>query len=701
MATAEQYAQWIVSNADKKGTPEFDTVAAAYKDARAQSQPLGADATPLKIGAEGFPDALRDTLKSTDWATRNIAGAGTALSNLVEGVKQFAGKDNKQRVAANSIIADEAPAGAFAGNVGLTAIPFGLAGNSLKAAGAVGAGYGALQPVSGDSVGEVAKNKLGSAALSGVLSVGGQAVANKVGDMISKKVADLATKKAQNSTFDATLKQSLDAGYTVPPSLMPDSSALARTAEGLSGKYKTNQLAGIRNQAVTDSLVRQAHGLSPTDQITSEAMQGIRKKAFDQGYAPVAKVGDIPTDETYMNALKSIVGDSQGAARSFPGAVSDDVTGAIFGKVQNGTPEQNIMVDSFGKILSDTKAPIEPPVRSLLHELKQSGGLATSEVSDLGTGAIHQNYPGLLRKQGGKTMDDVVEWMSQKGWLDDQSIAMADRDGVGGSHELARDMIRGALNRESVIHPADGEAFYAYQDALRNLKDQGVNIVKIPASPGKSSGALDVQNFDAGDAIKMIQVLRDDAGAAFAKGDKTLGRAKKEAAKAIEDQIERHLFSMGKDGGDLLKNFRAARKEMAKAHTTEAAIREGGGSVDAKYYGAQFQKGKPLSDGLDTVGAFANNFRDVAGIPKSGNASPLTALDFMQGGTIGALGGGFGAFALPAARIAARYGLLSSPVQKGMARPDYALGMIPRITGGLLDYAPVGGAVLGSNAFSQ
>ena len=34
MATADEYAAWIVKNSDKKGTPEFDTVAAAYKDAR-------------------------------------------------------------------------------------------------------------------------------------------------------------------------------------------------------------------------------------------------------------------------------------------------------------------------------------------------------------------------------------------------------------------------------------------------------------------------------------------------------------------------------------------------------------------------------------------------------------------------------------------------------------------------------------------
>ncbi|NIT58378.1 MAG: hypothetical protein GWN00_19770 [Aliifodinibius sp.] len=37
MATAEQYASWIVQNKNKKGTPEFDKVVAAYKVARGQT----------------------------------------------------------------------------------------------------------------------------------------------------------------------------------------------------------------------------------------------------------------------------------------------------------------------------------------------------------------------------------------------------------------------------------------------------------------------------------------------------------------------------------------------------------------------------------------------------------------------------------------------------------------------------------------
>ena len=39
MATADEYAAWIVKNQDKKGTPEFDTVAKAYQEAKATPAP--------------------------------------------------------------------------------------------------------------------------------------------------------------------------------------------------------------------------------------------------------------------------------------------------------------------------------------------------------------------------------------------------------------------------------------------------------------------------------------------------------------------------------------------------------------------------------------------------------------------------------------------------------------------------------------
>lgn len=40
MATSDEYAQWIVNNADKKGTPEFDIVTKAYQDSRTNQKTI-------------------------------------------------------------------------------------------------------------------------------------------------------------------------------------------------------------------------------------------------------------------------------------------------------------------------------------------------------------------------------------------------------------------------------------------------------------------------------------------------------------------------------------------------------------------------------------------------------------------------------------------------------------------------------------
>jgi hypothetical protein len=56
MASADDYAAWIVKNADKKGTPDFETVAAAYKDARGQT--AAPPAVAVQARATDAPNAV-------------------------------------------------------------------------------------------------------------------------------------------------------------------------------------------------------------------------------------------------------------------------------------------------------------------------------------------------------------------------------------------------------------------------------------------------------------------------------------------------------------------------------------------------------------------------------------------------------------------------------------------------------------------
>ena len=60
---AKKYAQWIVDNQDKKGTPEFETVAKAYKVAKAN------------IGTQQGMSALEATGRGTNVGLANVLGA--------------------------------------------------------------------------------------------------------------------------------------------------------------------------------------------------------------------------------------------------------------------------------------------------------------------------------------------------------------------------------------------------------------------------------------------------------------------------------------------------------------------------------------------------------------------------------------------------------------------------------------------------
>ena len=72
MASAQEYAAWIVQNADKRGTPEFDTVAQAYQFAKAQETTA---ATQQQIA----PAPQQPTLG------QQLVGAGEAALNLLTG----------------------------------------------------------------------------------------------------------------------------------------------------------------------------------------------------------------------------------------------------------------------------------------------------------------------------------------------------------------------------------------------------------------------------------------------------------------------------------------------------------------------------------------------------------------------------------------------------------------------------------------
>jgi hypothetical protein len=376
--------------------------------------------------------------------------------------------------------------------------------NTYTGAALTGAAFGAMQPtVEGE-------NRLANTAIGGALGVAGQAGGNYLANALKNRTASLAATASRNAPMDETLTRAVSSGYSVPPS-QSGGGVLARTAEALSGKYKTNQLAGIRNQEVTDTLAKQAIGIADDMPLTEEAIKQIRTTAYNQGYQPIRAAGRISADSAFKTQLDDAVSVFREAASDFP-------------------------------------------------EL-----------------------------------------------IDDSAIKLVD-----------------AVRKDS---------------------------------------------FDSKSAMSAIRVLRDKASAMYRAGENGSGKALRDAAEALEGQIERHLSGMGDDGVRMLDEFRNARKLIAKTHSVEDAMR--GNNVDATALARMLNRGSPLTAELDDIARFSTSFPKVARIPDAGDANPFTILDFGYAGAMGAAAGLSPAAALPLARVASRYGILSGPVQRSMAKRAY------------------------------
>lgn len=285
---------------------------------------------PIKLGSESFPDALKETVRAANPITANIASAGTSLSNIGIGLKQMlrgselanlitngrfakssdsAGSQADQSaIANNKIIEGEAPAGAILGNVGLTALPFGMVGKSIPGAAAVGSAIGATQPVGEeDPTGQRAMNAASAAAL----SAAGQKVANKFGEWISGKTAKAALDNVKNAPIRETIKEAVDAGYVVPPGNV-NPTFINRQLESAGGKIATQQMAASRNQAVTDTLARKAAGLADDTPITPETLKAARE-VIKQPYKDIAGLGLQPR----LDALDSARSEANAAWREY------------------------------------------------------------------------------------------------------------------------------------------------------------------------------------------------------------------------------------------------------------------------------------------------------------------------------------------------------------------------------------------------
>lgn len=178
--------------------------------------------------------------------------------------------------------------------------------------------------------------------------------------------------------------------------------------------------------------------------------------------------------------------------------------------------------------------------------------------------------------------------------------------------------------------------------------------------------------------LEALKIARNEASGWFKAYNRSASPddlTKAKAARALSDQLEQALESHALDAGkkELIPKLRDARKLIAKTYTVGRALNDASGTVDARVLGRMYEKGLPLSDGLDTAGRFASAFPTVAkssqqvGSPAAHNLKSLASLGAALAGnaTFGPLG--LAAAAVPfVAPPVARSIMFRGGAQKGL-----------------------------------
>ncbi len=179
--------------------------------------------------------------------------------------------------------------------------------------------------------------------------------------------------------------------------------------------------------------------------------------------------------------------------------------------------------------------------------------------------------------------------------------------------------------------------------------------------------AVKQNSFDASSAVDQIRLLRGKADAAFAKGDKALGRSYKDISGALEDELGRHLERMGANP-NLVQDYQAARRTIAETYTVQKHL-QADGNIDAVGLSRELKKNTPLQGNIRTIAEFGQQFPKVARLPEKAGGTPLSLFDFVIGGGASALMHNPYYLAAAAARPAVRAGITSGPYQKRFVNP--------------------------------
>lgn len=321
------------------------------------------------------------------------------------------------------------PVGATVANIGgsivsptsvatMGTFPIARGASILKSA-AQGAGQGGLfallQPV------EDAGNMLAEKGRQLLWGSGGGAVGGAVAGKASQVAANRTAAKAARQVQDAAGRSAREAGYTIPPATT-NPTVTNRALEGFAGKLTTAQQSSIKNQSVTNALVRKALGMADDAPITKEALETLGKN-HGAAYEAVKRVpGTFVADDAFNAAVANIEQKATGMASEFPSLVNKDVT-PLIDDLMRGEWSPQYAVEATKRLREAARNTLSSPA-------------ATNEAKQLAA----------AQKDAAKALEDLIARNLEKAGMKD----------LHGAWQTARREIAKVKNVEKALNDATG-----------------------------------------------------------------------------------------------------------------------------------------------------------------------------------------------------------------------------------------------------
>lgn len=289
------------------------------------------------------------------------------------------------------------------------------------------------------------------------------------------------------------------------------------------------------------------------------------------------------------------------------------------------------------------------------------------------------------------------------------------RESLDAGYKIPPNMVNPSF-KNSVIESISGKQATQQIVSAKNEKVTGSLVRKslgLPDDVALDTKALEDLRKTAGTAyaqvsglssqaaadLEALKIARNEASGWFKAYNRSASPddlTKAKAARALSDQLEQalegHALSAGKQ--ELIPKLRDARKLIAKTYTVSRALNDASGTIDARVIGRMYEKGLPLSDGLDTVGKFGSAFKTIAkSSPEVGSqgAHNLKAFGSMGasiagGATLGPMGMLLGTVPFVAPPVA-RSIMFRSGAQRGLLQSAPQASSAAQLSGLLADPA--------------